>query len=277
MLRRDRMTRQSIGFVGNCQAELLQKAFQKAAPPQAFTSFYHFFDVAHDLHDAARAEVTNCDVLLMQDIADIEDYPLRRAIPSGTEIVQFPFLRFASPWPYDDFNGVRDNAARNQDDPAVHTTTYYDGALGRLRRLVPEPGARLAAYRADKIEGMPDPARLHDFEARRLAALDERFGMGIGRFILDGFRSTQLFYTVNRPGGAVLAMLLGYIFKTLDLDLAAAPDDILDELRAIQVPVHPAVARRLSIAWATETRLYRNGDREVDWESHVRAYIERYG
>jgi len=43
------------------------------------------------------------------------------------------------------------------------------------------------------------------------------------------------------------------------------------------VPVHPFVARRLSIEWASEERLYRNGDRELKWDEFVRAYIERYG
>ena len=67
---------------------------------------------------------------------------------------------------------------------------------------------------------------MHDFETRRLELLDERFGFEIGRHILDGFRKTRLFYTVNRPCGAVLALVLNYIFKALDLDQTAAPDGI---------------------------------------------------
>ena len=267
----------SVGFVGNCQAELLQRAFARASPVADITSFYHFFDVAEDRLAAARAEVRACDVILMQDIQDAETYPLRAALSPHCRTIAFPFLRFASPWPFDDFNGLRDTVARNQDDSALHTVTYYDGMLGRLRRAEPDPHARFEAYKACQFKGIVDPARVHDFETRRLELLDERFGFEIGRHILDGFRKTQLFYTVNRPCGAVLALVLNYIFKALDLDQTTAPDGILDELRAIQVPVHPFVARRLSIEWASEERLYRSGDRELKWDEFVRAYIERYG
>ena len=269
--------RRTIGFLGNCQAELLQRAFLETAPSGAFASFYHFFGVAEDRQAAARAELANCDVLMMQDIQDVEIYPLRDAIPSGAKIIRFPFLRFASPWPYDDFNGLRDAVARSQDDPALHTTTYYDGALGRLRRLVPEPQARFKAYQAARVEGMPDPTRVHDFETRRLEAMDEHFGVRIGRFVIDNFRRTQLFYTVNRPNGAVLAMVMNYICQALDLEPTSSPRDELDALRAIEVPVHPFVAERLSIEWASATRLYQNGDDRRTWETFVRAYIARYG
>jgi hypothetical protein len=267
----------TVGFVGNCQARVLQKAFQRAAGAAGVASFYHFFDVPESERRSARADLADCDVVLMQDIQDLDSYPVREAIPRRADIVAFPFLRFASPWPYDDFNGLRDAAARAQDDPAHHTTTYYDGFLGRLRRLTPQPRARLEAYRSAALAGMIDPLRVHEFETRRLEALDARFGCAIGRFILDNFRHQQLFYTVNRPCGALLAMVLDHIFAALDLDLPPARDEGLDELRAIEVPVHPSVARRLGIAWADETRLYNVEGRRTDWEGFVRGYIRRYG
>jgi polysaccharide biosynthesis acetyltransferase WcbI-like protein len=269
--------RLTVGFVGNCQAELLQKAFRQATPSADYASFYHFFDVAEDRRAMAGADIANCDVLLMQDIQDLEAYPLRDAIPASTKVLSFPFLRFASPWPYDDFNGLRDSVARAKDDPSLHTVTYYDGVLGRLRRQLPEPQARLAAYKAHGVASMIDPARVHDFETRRLLALDDRFGIAIGRTILDGFRRHQLFYTVNRPCGVLLSLVLDRIFAMLNLKLPPVASGELDELAAIQVPVHPFVAERLSITWASETRRYRNGDREMTWEEFVRAYIARYG
>jgi Polysaccharide biosynthesis enzyme WcbI len=239
-----------IGFVGNCQAELLHNAFRGMAPASDFATFYHFFDVSEAARESACADLAACDVLLMQDIQDLDDYPLRTAIPADTRVIRFPYLRFASPWPYDDFNGLRDTAARAQDDPERHTTTYYDGVLGRLRRLVPEHQARFEAYKSLDMKGIIDPLRVHDFEARRLEAFDERFGCAIGRHILDGFRRTRFFHTVNRPCGALLAMVLEHILKELNLDLPVPPREALDELRSIQVPVHPLVARRLSIEWA---------------------------
>jgi hypothetical protein len=106
----------NVGFIGNCQAELLQRAFQNAAPDGEFASFYHFFDVPDERRAAARADLARCDILMMQDIQDVDLYPLRDAISPSTKLIQFPFLRFASPWPYDDFNGLRDTIARDQDD-----------------------------------------------------------------------------------------------------------------------------------------------------------------
>lgn len=267
----------TIGFVGNCQAQVLQKAFRRATSASHLASFYHFYDVPEAARGAARADLADCDILLMQDIQDLESYPLRDSIPAGARIVQFPFLRFASPWPYDDFNGMRDTIARAQDDPASHTTTYYDGVLGRLRRSTSEPQARFEAYELAQASGMIDPLRVHDFEARRLEALDARFGCAIGRFILARFRTTQLFYTVNRPCGALLAMVLDYIFKALALDPRPATDEELDALRAIETPVHPFVARRLAIEWAAPTRLYNVDGGKTDWEGFVRGYIARYG
>jgi hypothetical protein len=268
---------QTIGFVGNCQAELLRRAFAEVLPPSGFTTFYHFFDMTDAECASAQAELSECAVLLMQDIHDVDAYPLRHAIPSDVSVIEFPFLRFASPWPYDDFNGLRDSVARSQDDPALHTTTYYDGVLGKLRRTVPDPQGRFEAYKAHRARGMVDPARVHDFESRRLGALDHRFGFSIGRFILENFRDTQLFYTVNRPCGPVLKMVVDYICEKLDIDSPCAPGELLDELGRIQVPVHPFVAHSLSMSWVDENRLYKHGGRDVTWEGFVRDYIAHYG
>lgn len=266
-----------VGFVGNCQAELLCKAFRRAVAGSRITAFYHFFDIAGPSLADAHADTAACDVLLLQDIQDVERYPLRGSISNRTKIISFPFLRFAAPWPYDDFNGIRDSFARSQDDPALHTTTYYDGMLGRLRRRVPDPRQRVAAYRRLEVEGAVDPGRVLDFEMRRLEALDERFGVVIGRFILSEFRTKQLFYTVNRPSGVVLAMVMDYILHAMGIELDGSFIQDLDELRSLQVPIHPLVARRLGIEWADHATLYdMNGDL-ITWEDYVRRYVERYG
>jgi hypothetical protein len=265
-----------VGFIGNCQAELLHKAFRSIAPLDEFITFYHFLDVPEQARQSSIADLAICDDLLLQGIQDVDDYPLHCAMRPGTRVHSFPFLRFASPWPYDDFNGLRDTAARAQDDPEVHTSTYYDGVLGRLRRQVSDPEARLEAYRSLNVKGIVDPTKVHDFETRRLEALDQRYDCAIGRRILDGFRVSRLFYTVNRPCGELLAMLLGHILQVLRIELGPVPQETLDELRSIQVPVHPLVALRLGMTWADETTQYGEGA-PVTWEEFVRGYITRYG
>jgi polysaccharide biosynthesis acetyltransferase WcbI-like protein len=266
-----------VGFVGNCQAELLHQVFQRAALGRGITAFYHFVDLSKVQLVQSREEISTCDVLFLQDIQDVEHYPLRDSIPKRTQVINFPFIRFAAPWPYDDFNGIRDGIARAQDDPALHSVTYYDGMLSRLRRRIPNSRERLETYRKLDIPDAINPLRVLDFEARRLEALDKRFGISIGRFILNEFRKRQLFYTVNRPCGTVLELVMDYILKFLDLDLNITSSKNLDELRQIQVPVHPMVARRLDIEWANETTIYETNGQRVMWEDYVRQYIERYG
>jgi hypothetical protein len=266
-----------VGFVGNCQAELLSKVFGAAADNAGVTTFYHYFDVPAHALERAHQEIAACDVLLLQDITDVENYPLHEQIPSRVKVIRIPFLRFAAPWPYDDFNGVRDSQARARDDSGLHTTTYYDGMLSRLRRSLPDPAERLAAYRKLDFAGAIDPLRVLDFESRRLEALDERFGISIGRFILGEFRDRQLFYTVNRPCGALLAQVMDHIVQSIGIDVKISSEQELDELRAVQVPVHPSVAARLGLKWASEATLYESPAGAVTWEDHVRRYVARYG
>lgn len=261
--------RRTIGFIGNCQTELLHRAFARVAPPDRIRSFYHFFDIAGDAREKAHAELAICDDLLVQDIKNFETYALREHIPKNTNIIPFPFLYFAAPWPYDDFNGLRDNHARSQDDPSLHTVIYYDGALGKLRKHLTEPAMRIAAYRALDVKGFAAPERILDFEVRRLEGMDARFGMRAGAFILAEFTRQKLFYTVNRPRGFLLEKLLVYILDALKIDLIlpAMPD--LDELGAIEIPIHPKVAEQLGITWLDSAA-------EARWEAHVQGYIARY-
>jgi hypothetical protein len=72
-------------------------------------------------------------------------------------------------------------------------------------------------------------------------------------------------------------MVLDHIFEALGLDLRARPDEALDELGSIEVPVHPFVAQRLAIAWADGATLYNVDGRKTTWEGFARRYIERYG
>jgi hypothetical protein len=143
---------------------------------------------------------------------------------------------------------------------------------------VPDPEARLHAYRKLDLKGLISPQRVLDFETRRFEALDLRFGVTIGKFIVDNFRSRPLFHTVNRPGAPVLAMLLEHLFTALKIDLpsSALPVAEFDALDAIEVPIHPKVAETLEMTWVAPDRIYKVDGRIMDWEAFVRAYIARY-
>lgn len=265
--------RTAIGVVGNCQAALMREALAAAVGAAGPRFFYHSFDSAPS--PAHARDLESCRLLLVQDIGESEDYLQRMAGAAGIERVAFPCLRFSSCWPFDDFNGGRDQHARAMDP--VDGDLFYDAALARLRRLGLAPAERLDRYRRLDVPNLLDPIRLHDFERRRLEDMDARYDIGIGAFLLETFRREPLFYAVNRPAGALLTRLLAFLMTRLGLSTIRETVD-LDRLRGKQVPVHPEVARRLEIVWADESTLYNDGrGGRHDWAGYVRDYVSRYG
>lgn len=264
----------ALGIVGNCQAELLGKALQAVAGRTLGPIFYHAFDAAPTAERIT--ELSRCRTLLVQGIKQADDYLQKIGGASPYRRIDFPCLRFASCWPYDDFNGWRDSVARSMDPP--DPDRYYDGALARLRRSGLGPAERLSAYRQLKIDGLAEPRRIYDFETRRLEAEDKRFGCTIGADILAEFRTERLFYAVNRPAARLMRRLTDYVFAALEVR-AERPDDVFDfdQLRTIQVPVHPGVAEELRLSWAEEATLYdiRDGLRQT-WATYMADYIARY-
>jgi|GEM_PF-1165298 hypothetical protein len=270
--------RLNVVVVGNCQALTVHEALSRAGRlgKTRVEARYHFVELQKSLHEQGRRELAQCDVLLVQEIRDWERYPLREAIPRGMPIIGFPLLHFASLWPFDHYNGPNDREAYEREWPNL-TFLYLDGLLGRLRREIPDREERFRAYRDLAVPGVVNYVRLHDFEQRRLLAMDRKYEFGIGRFILDHFRHRQLFYTTNHPNGQILTLLMQYLVKRLGCDEPYRPRKNLDQLRRLQVPVHPKVARALGVTWANENTRYAYRGRKITWESYVRAYIDHYG
>jgi hypothetical protein len=269
--------RRNVLVIGNCQAETIRIGFEKAEPLRArFKAKYQFVGVKEYLHRRAIQELRECDVLLVQDIREWESYPLKEFIPDGIEIIQYPLLSFGSLWPFDHHSGLPDNEAHQREWPNL-TFLYLDGLLGRLRGELADHEARFAAYRDLNIPGLVNFVRLHDFERRRLLQLDERFGGGIGQYILDNFQTHQLFYTIAHPSGDLLSKLMQRLMELLGVDEPFPLVAELDHLKRQQVPVHPKVAKALGVTWADEATLYAHEGRTITWETYVRAYIAHYG
>jgi len=269
--------RRNVLVIGNCQAETIRQGFEEAEPlRRRFKSKYQFVRLPRHLHERGIAELRECDLLLVQDIRDWDSYPLKEEIPAGLEIMPFPLLHFASLWPFDHFNGAGDNEAHDREYPNL-TFLYLDGLLGRLRKEIPDKEARFRAYRDLSVEGIVNHLRLHDFERRRLLAMDQRFGGGIGQFVLDNFRDHQLFYTIAHPNREVLSMLMQRLLHLLGIDEPLPEIAEFDHLNRLQVPIHPRVARDLGVGWANEDTPYVYEGRPITWEAYTRAYIEHYG
>ena len=264
-------------IVGNCQAQTVHEALARSGQfDDRLDVKYHFVALQQNLHEAGKAEVESSDVLLVQDIRDWQNYPLRPYIQDGARIIKFPLLHFASLWPFDHYNGPGDKEAYEREWPNL-TFLYHDGLLARLRKEIPDREQRLLAYRTLSVDGIINFTRLHDFEKRRLMAMDKQFGCEMGQFILDNFQRQKLFYTTNHPNGQIIGMLMRYLLRKLGMDQGYRPNSTLDHLRRLQVPVHPKVAQALGVTWATENTKYLYGGAQITWETYIRRYIDHYG
>jgi hypothetical protein len=269
--------RTRVLIVGNCQAQTIHEALARSGElDDRLDVKYHFVALQQNLHEAGRAELESSDVLLVQDIRDWENYPLRPYIQDGVRVIKFPLLHFASLWPFDHYNGPGDKEAYEREWPNL-TFLYHDGLLARLRKEIPDREERLLAYRSLSVDGIINFTRLHDFEKRRLMAMDKQFGCEIGQFILDNFQRRRLFYTTNHPNGHITGMLMQYLLRQLGIDRAYRPTGILDHLKRLQVPVHPKVAEALGVKWADTSTKYLCCGEQITWETYVRRYIEHYG
>jgi len=270
--------RRRVVMIGNCQSETLRQGFARIEPlNRRFEAKYHFVQLPKNLHEFAARDLERCDVLLVQDIRLWDEFPLRDCVRPGAETIRFPALRFASLWPFDTWNGPGDREAHDREAPNL-TFPYLDGLLGRLRKEIPDKEARFRAYRGLDCPGVVNYRRLHQTEERRLANIDKQFGITIGAFVLDNFRTRRVFHTTVRPNWQAFNLLLQYVARCVGVTDPVSLTESYDvSLRNPQIPVHPKVAVDLGVTWADERSKYLNRGREITWEAYIRSYIEHYG
>lgn len=270
-------TRKRIVIFGNCQGNLLAEALRyHSGFSRHFSVKHHYMELPENLHEQGKRDLEECDLMLVQDIKEWDLYPLRDHVRSDLPTLRYPCVRFASPWPFDAFNGPDDRLARNRDFPNFEFT-YFDGLLARLRKDIPDHEQRFRAYGSLEVPRIIDFNRLHTFEQARLEEMDRRFEAGIGAYILDNFRRKQVFYTTAHPNGRIMKMLVKQVTKELGLSLNFWLPGSLDSLKRLQVPIHPKVGAALGIKWATHDRKYLVRGEWVTWEQYFRKYIAYYG
>ncbi len=229
-----------------------------------------------DLNDVSFAqEVAGARHLFLQVTAADRLPSLRAAARPEARFDLFPDVVMRSLWPFDPQNGHRDDAVRDTPDAVIR---HPDGALAQLRLMEPNKARRLERYRALDFDAAGSIDRLGVAQLRFLEGIDRTTQAGLGRFIIDRFRREQLFYNATHPSETVFQALCAFVWDRLGElgPLPALPD--MDGWREWSVPVHPGVARRLGINWATENTRYRYATLgEVTWEQWVRAYIDRLG
>jgi hypothetical protein len=268
--------RTRIVVIGNCQAELLTAGFSRLWRPRGLSAKYHFVGLPQRFHASGRADLAQADIVLIQDISDFELYPLKAEIPDRVETHRFPMLRHSTPWPFDTHNGLPDRMAeaREASEPFF---LNMDGVLGRLRREVADPAERFDRYRRLDIDWLPNVERLARFEERRLLALDRTFGVTLGAYILENYKRRPVFHSIAHPTDALFRELLQHLAGLAGHKRAWLPLRSMGGLGNVEVPVHPLVARRVGMDWATETRLYWFRNQRVTWADYTRRYIEHFG
>ena len=273
-----RSGRRKLVIIGNCQSETLRQGFARIEPlNRMFDVKYHFIQLPKNLHEFAARDLETCDIVLIQDIRLWDEFPLRDRMRPGADAVRFPLVRFASPWPFDAWNGPGDKEAHDREAPNL-TFPYLDGLLGRLRREIPDREERFEAYRSLELPGIVNYRRLHELEIRRLGGMDRKFEFAIGAFILENFQTRRIFHTTVRPNWQVFSLLMQSVAKSVGVTAPIALDETYDtSLRNPQIPVHPKVARDLGVRWADEGTRYLIRGLDVTWESYIRSYIEHYG
>ena len=265
-----------VVIVGNCQAETLCQGFRGAYALKRFEPKYHFVRLSPLHREQGRRDLADCDILLAQAIADWDEYPLRENVKGTTEIIKFPLLRLASPWPFDGYNGPSDGLASEREKENL-VFPYLDGRLAKLRAEISDHQARFAAYAELSLAEARLVERLGRYETRRLEAMDREFGCDFGAFINDNFRTSRVFHTTNHPNSALFTRLMDWVARQTGCRLLWVPRRPLDQLGNLQVPVHPEVARILDIRWAGQHTFYRSRGLRTNWEAYVRSYIRHYG
>ncbi|MBV8494147.1 MAG: hypothetical protein JO162_11810 [Alphaproteobacteria bacterium] len=270
--------RPRVVIVGNCQSEKLRQGFvQLSSLNRKFEVKYHFVELPEQLHEFAARDLETCDVLLIQDIQLWDRFPLRDRVRTGAEIIKFPLVRFASLWPFDGWNGPGDSEAMRRDGPDL-AFPYLDGLLARLRKEIPDREQRFQTYRSLEIPGLVNYRRLHQLEERRLLAMDKKFGIDIGAYVLDHFQTRRVFHSTVRANRDVLDLLMRFVLRSIGVaGRHPLPKNIEPMMSSMQVPVHPRIAHDLGVRWAHEGARYTVRGRQVTWEAYIRSYIEHYG
>lgn len=264
--------RRKLIIYGNCQAGAVSDIL-RLVPEIA----ENWEVVIHQLWQAGEAlerqlvDFADADTLLLQDVRNWRQHPLRDALPDGLRVVRFPFIYVAALWPFDSFIAGEDKAMNREMVALGQAGTtqipfgFQDAVLGRMRAEVADPEERLRRYRALEFENPPDLVRYAEFEAARLLDGDRKTGMSIGRFVIDRYRDQRLFHAIVHPAAELVEQLAWEILPRMGIEIARAnvPCFSNDYMRAYQVPLHPEVIRSLGLTWVTPNSDYAqlNGEK----------------
>ena len=267
-----------VVVVGNCLAEMIASSLPKV--PIA-AKRYEFVGVPLHLKSVAdpdvRKSLSSASHVFMQAIATQHADLIQSVIPANCGVTVYPDLALRSLWPFDVHSADRDH------DPAIAAKPdapfrHHDSALAKLRQIEPDKKKRFERYRNLDFEWASAVDRVIAAQQRFLESIDEQTGAYMGRFIARHYKSRQLFYDSVHPSAVVFQELCDFCWRKLELPNEVPVIEGMDGFKTWSVPVHPRIAERLGLEWASEYTRYQYGTLgEVTWGEWVRGYIDTFG
>lgn len=267
--------RRSVVFVGHELAGLLCETLSAIGQASAHCTFSTLSLRETTLEDPrTRKIIGSSSIVFVQAIPGL-DLKEVRTLSLGADNVVFPDLTMCGIWPFDAANGARDPMMERKPDCAFR---HADAALVQLRQLEPDKKKRLQRYIDLDFPAASVVAPAIEAQDKMLAAVDADADIKVGRFISRSYRDTQLFYNSTSPTSVLMQQLaeLAWIKLKISQTLPEIPGQAVQ--KQWSVPVHPAIARKQGLLWATGATKYQYGSLgEVTWREWVEAYIDQLG
>ena len=265
----------AIVVVGNCLAETVAKGLR------SLKGTHHDFDVAAwrlHLQPDPSAEVlehlNRAEHVLVQNISQHHAAKIADLLRPGCKMSLLPNVSMLALWPFDSIHYRPDPVAEKDKNGLIQ---HGDGLLAQLRESTPNKEERFEIYRTLRVPGLVIKRRM-EIQIEQLLESDASIGCTIGKFIVDNYQNRQLFYNCTHPGAEVYQRFCELSYELLGLPGSCPMIAGLDVWRHASVPVHPVVAKRLGVTWATRETLYDYGGLGmVTWAQFVKAYIDRFG
>ncbi|MGO9744376.1 MAG: WcbI family polysaccharide biosynthesis putative acetyltransferase [Roseiarcus sp.] len=271
-----------IVVYGNCQAgvyaDLLTKVCPREEPVRYIMNFAHPTEAGVGLDEAEKASVRL--ILRQTEVREMPQFEQLKELSQTIPMLRFAALDFNVLWP---FNFMDPRNVSEPPDFPFGRFPYGDRIVVELLREGSSGDDLWREYQTRSVAKMPNLDRLLEVEAKRLEARDADSDFKIACYVLNNFRSQQLFWTLNHPSGLLLGKqfgdLLSATFATLGVakdgaEMAAKMFATYEPFGAHHVPIHPEAAKRLGLTWYVEGIKFKYLDgRSFTFEETMRNYI----
>jgi hypothetical protein len=187
---------------------------------------------------------------------------LHRRLPKNVRFIRFPAFTAGMIWP---FAGPDPRASRGR------LYLYGDSVAARLGMQIGEKHVTDAEiferYMDMSTARMPDLDRLLELECAKWRKRDSQSDIPVTQFLLDNYKTTQLFYERARITRLPLMLItLKLMQEAMDTSISnrcEIMDEVANQLRyhrgvdTFSQPIHPLVADKLKLEWYDRDAKYR--------------------